>query len=93
MDALTAAKSRIDRAMNEIEAKLHALQARVANSSVADDDLFAPLPSNAADRARIAELQEAGQEAAEALNAAAGAVREVLNQQAGQSAKAEEKEA
>lgn len=80
MDALTAAKARIDRALNEIEAKLHTLKARAGEVSVPDDDLFAPLPSSAADQARIADLESAGQEAAEALAAAAQAVRDVLEQ-------------
>lgn len=81
MDALTAAKARIDRALNEIEAKLHTLKARAVDATIPDDDLFAPLPSSAADQARIAELEAAGQEAAEALAAAAQAVRDVLEQQ------------
>lgn len=81
MDALTAAKARIERALNEIEAKLHALKARAVDASIPDDDLFAPLPSSAADQARIAELEAAGQEAAQALAAAAQVVRDVLEQQ------------
>jgi len=81
MDALTAAKARIDRALNEIEAKLHALKARAVDATIPDDDLFAPLPSSAADQARIAELEAAGQEAAQALAAAAQVVRDVLEQQ------------
>lgn len=83
MDALSAAKSRIDRALNEIESKLQDLQLRAAATTrLPDDDLFAPLPSSAADIARIAELEAAGQEAAHALAAAAKSVREVLEQQA-----------
>lgn len=93
MDALTAAKARIDRALNEIELKLFALKARAASgAAVPDDDLFAPLPSSAADQARIADLEAAGQEAAEALAAAAQAVREVLEQQTDESVDAEGKE-
>ena len=83
MDALSAAKSRIERALNEIERKLEDLQLRAtASAALPDDDLFAPLPSSAADIARIAELEAAGQEAALALAAAAQSVREVLEQQA-----------
>ncbi|MNI95032.1 hypothetical protein D3C73_1532340 [compost metagenome] len=58
------------------------LKARPASAPpIADDDLFAPRPSNAADLARIAELEEVGQETAQALALAADAVREVLAQQ------------
>ncbi|MNI66777.1 hypothetical protein D3C73_1223680 [compost metagenome] len=58
------------------------LKARPASAPpIPDDDLFAPRPSNAADLARIAELETAGQETAEALARAAGVVRDILAQQ------------
>jgi len=82
MDAVTAAKARIDRALADLERKVLELKARPASAPpIADDDLFAPRPSNAADLARIAELETAGQETAQALARAADAVREVLAQQ------------
>ena len=81
-DATTAARARIDRALAELERKILELKARPASApAIADDDLFAPRPSNAADLARIAELETAGQETAQALARAADAVREVLAQQ------------
>ena len=43
---------------------------------MADDDLFAPRPSDA----RVAELEAAGRQASDALGRAAEAVREVLNE-------------
>nr|WP_313417036.1 hypothetical protein [Brevundimonas diminuta] len=82
MDAVTAAKARIDRALADLERKVLELKARSASAPpIADDDLFAPRASNAADLARIAELETAGQETAQALARAADAVREVLAQQ------------
>lgn len=79
MDAVTAAKKRIDKALALLERKVLELQARPATApAIADDDLFAPLPSSAADLARISALEEAGRDAAEALSRAAEAVREVL---------------
>lgn len=74
-DATTAARARIDRALAEMERKILELKARPASApAVADDDLFAPRPSDA----RVAELEAAGREASEALGRAAQAVREVL---------------
>ena len=56
MDAVTAAKARIDRALADLERKVLELKARPASAPpIADDDLFAPRASNAADLARIAE--------------------------------------
>ncbi len=82
MDAVTAAKARIDRALADLERKVLELKARPASAPpIADDDLFAPRPSNATDLARIAELETAGQETAQALARAVDAVREVLEQQ------------
>ena len=80
MDALTAAKARIDRAMNELERKLYDLKAKSDRESLPDDDLFAPDPNDEAHKARVAELEAAGQDAANALEAAAAAVREILEQ-------------
>lgn len=87
MDAVTAAKARIDRALADLERKVLELKARPASAPpIPDDDLFAPRPSNAADVARIAELETAGQETAQVLARAADAVREVLAQQQAQPA-------
>lgn len=84
MDAVTAAKTRIDKALALLERKVLDLKARPASAPpIADDDLFAPRPSNASDLARIAELEAAGRDAAEALAGAAAAVREVLAEQKG----------
>lgn len=85
MDALTAAKARIDRAMNELERKLQELKAKSEAASLPDNDLFAPDPADAASAARVAELEAAGQEAAQALAAAAQAVRGILEQADGES--------
>ncbi|WP_297801155.1 hypothetical protein [uncultured Brevundimonas sp.] len=85
MDALTAAKARIDRAMNELERKLLEMKAKSDAASLPDNDLFAPDSSDPANAARLAELEAAGQEAAEALAAAAQAVRVILEQPADES--------
>lgn len=82
MDALATARTRIDTALALLERKVLELKARPASApAVTDDDLFAPRPSNAADVARIAELESAGREAAEALGRAAEAVRDVMAEQ------------
>ena len=79
-DATTAARTRIDRALAELERKILELKARPASApSIADDDLFAPRPSEQ----RVAELEAAGREASEALARAAEAVREVLAESEG----------
>ncbi|NBB53295.1 hypothetical protein GVN24_33980 [Rhizobium sp. CRIBSB] len=78
MDAVTAAKDRIDKALGSLERKILDLKARAAGVSGADDDLFAPLPSSADAAARIAELEAAAAEAAGALARAAEAVRDTL---------------
>ncbi|GAA0609507.1 hypothetical protein GCM10009422_00350 [Brevundimonas kwangchunensis] len=82
MDAATAAKDRVDRALALLERRLLDLKSRAAGSSrVPDDDLFAPQPSSETDRARIHELEAAGRDAAEALSRAAEAIRETLSEQ------------
>lgn len=82
MDAATAAKDRVDRALALLERRLLDLKSRAAGSSrVPDDDLFAPQPSSETDRARIHELEAAGRDAAEALSRAAAAIRETLSEQ------------
>lgn len=74
-DATTAARARIDRALAELERKILQLKARPASApAIADDDLFAPRPSEQ----RVAELEAAGREASDALERAAEAVRGVL---------------
>ena len=74
-DATTAARARIDRALAELERKILQLKARPASApAIADDDLFAPRPSDQ----RVAELEAAGREASDALARAAEAVRGVL---------------
>ena len=81
MDAVTAAKNRIDHALAQLERKVLEIQAKAAIvPETVDAELFAPLPSEA-DQARIAELESAGLEAAAALGRAAQAVREVLSEQ------------
>lgn len=78
MDAVTAAKNRIDHALAQLERKVLEIQAKAAIvPDAVDAELFAPLPSEA-EKARIAELETAGLQAAEALGRAAEAVREVL---------------
>ncbi len=80
MDALTAAKARIERALNELEQKFQNMKARSEAARLPDDDLFAPLSDDGANAERMAELEAAGQQAAEALSSAAQAVREILEQ-------------
>ena len=80
MDAVTAAKNRIDHALAQLERKVLEIQAKAAIvPETVDAELFAPLPSEI-DRVRIAELESAGRDAAEALGRAAQAVREVLEE-------------
>jgi len=82
MDAVTAAKTRIDKALALLERKVLELKARPATApAITDDDLFAPRASNVADLTRIAELEAASRDAAEALGRAAEAVRDVLAEQ------------
>lgn len=81
MDAASAAKDRVDRALALLERRLLDLKSRaVGTSRVPDDDLFAPVPSSETDRARIHELEAAGRDAAEALARAADAIRDTLAQ-------------
>lgn len=82
MDAASAAKDRVDRALALLERRLLDLKSRAAGTSrVPDDDLFAPEPSTETDRARIHELEAAGRDAAETLARAADAIRDVLAEQ------------
>jgi len=82
MDAATAAKDRVDRALALLERRLLDLKSRAAGSSrVPDDDLFAPQPSSETDRIRIHELEAASRDAAEALSRAAEAIRDTLSEQ------------
>jgi len=82
MDAASAAKDRVDRALALLERRLLELKSRAAGSSrVPDDDLFAPQPSSETDRARIHELEAAGQDAAQALARAADVIRDALTEQ------------
>jgi nucleotide-binding universal stress UspA family protein len=77
-DATTAARDRLDRALNTLERKIHELKLAPV---VPDDDLFAlpaPPSSSGANLERIAELEAAGREASDALARAAEAVREAL---------------
>ena len=79
MDAASAAKDRVDRALALLERRLLDLKGRAVGSSRGpDDDLFAPEPSTETDRARIHELEAAGRDAAGALSRAAEAIRETL---------------
>lgn len=80
MDAASAAKDRVDRALALLERRLLDLKSRAAGASrVPDDDLFADGPSSESDRARIHELEAAGRDASQALARAAEAVREALD--------------
>ncbi len=84
MDAASAAKDRVDRALSLLERRLLDLKSRAAGSSrVPDDDLFAPDPSTETDRVRIHDLEAAGRDAAEALSRAADAIRDTLAEQEG----------
>ena len=81
MDAASAAKDRVDRALALLERRLLDLKSRAAGPGRApDDDLFAPQPSSETDRARIHELEAAGRDAAEALTRAADAIRASLSE-------------
>ena len=83
MDAASAAKDRVDRALALLERRLLDLKSRAAGPGRApDDDLFAPQPSSETDRARIHELESAGRDAAEVLARAADAIRDNLVEQA-----------
>ena len=78
-DATTAAKDRIDRALAALERKVLELKARPATApGVGDDDLFAPVPSSEADRARIRDLELAGHDASRALAEAATSLRDMM---------------
>jgi nucleotide-binding universal stress UspA family protein len=77
-DATTAARDRLDRALNTLERRIHELKLAPV---VPDDDLFAlppPPSSSGQDADRIAVLEAAGREASEALARAADAVRAAL---------------
>ena len=80
MDAASAAKDRVDRALALLERRLLDLKSRAAGSGRAPDaDLCAPQPSSETDRIRIHELEAAGRDAAQALTRAADAIRESLS--------------
>ena len=82
MDAASAAKDRVDRALALLERRLLDLKSRAAGTGRApDDDLFAPQPSSETDRIRIHELESAGRDAAETLARAADAIRDSLAEQ------------
>ena len=79
-DAVEAARARIDRALNDLEARVQALKARPA--PLPDDDLFTGPGANGADpetAARVAELEAAAQDAAQALTRAADEMRGLLD--------------
>ena len=84
-DATTAAKDRIDRALAALERKMFELKARPASAPpIEDDDLFARAPGDTGGAgqgaaARIAELEQAGREASDALARAAGQIRDLLS--------------
>lgn len=82
-DATTAAKDRIDRALAALERKMFELKARPASAPpIEDDDLFAGPTGDRRDpqaAARIAELEQAGREASDALARAAGQIRDLLS--------------
>ncbi len=83
MDAVSAAKDRIDKALGKLERKMLELKARAAGAaSVGDDDLFAPLRTVASDDSRVAELEAAGREASQALAHAAEQIRDMLSERA-----------
>ena len=75
-DAVTAARARIDRALADLETKIAGLKAKAGVDR--DDVLFAP---RGADSARVAELEAAGAQAAEALGRAAEVVRDLIDRQ------------
>lgn len=81
-DATTAAKDRVDRALAALERKMLDLKARPASAPpIADDDLFARAPGDAGGSeaaARIAELEQAGRDASDALAHAADQLRGLL---------------
>jgi hypothetical protein len=82
MDAASAAKDRVDRALALLERRLLDLKSRAAAPRGApDDDLFAPQPSSETARARIHELESAGRDAAEVQARAADASRDSLAEQ------------
>ena len=80
MDAASAAKDRVDRALALLERRLLDLKSRAvaASGRAPDDDLFAPQPSSETDRIRIHDLESAGRDAAQALARAAEAIRASL---------------
>ncbi|GAA0643471.1 hypothetical protein [Brevundimonas lenta] len=84
MDAASAAKDRVDRALALLERRLLDLKSRAAGASrVPDDDLFAPGPSSETDRVRIHELEAAVRDAADVLGRAEDAIRDTLAEQEG----------
>ena len=82
MDAASAAKDRVDRALALLERRLLELKGRAAGSRrVPGAALFAPAPAPATARARSPDLEAAGRDAAEALSRAADAIRASLSEQ------------
>ena len=75
-DAVTAARARIDRALADLETKIAGLKAKAGVDR--DDDRYAP---GGAATARVAELEAAGAQAAEALGRAAEVVRDLIDRQ------------
>lgn len=77
-DAVEAARARIDRALNDLEARVRALKARPAPPP--DEDLFAPRAGEGEhDAARLAALEAAAAEASQLLGHAAAEVRALMN--------------
>ncbi|WP_374275465.1 hypothetical protein [Brevundimonas sp.] len=79
-DATQAAKTRLDRALAELERKVGARIAAPARASLPDDDLFARTPHDPRADDRVAELEAAANDAATALAEAAEALRTAMGQ-------------
>lgn len=79
-DATDAAKTRLDRALAELERKVRLRAAPPARtpSEDADDDLFATIPDDPRRDDRVIELETAAREAADALAEAAEALRAAM---------------
>lgn len=69
-EQLTQAAGRLERALSALEARARDLK---VNAGASDDDLFASRPG-----AHDNELRAAAQEASQALNAAAAALRDAI---------------
>lgn len=79
-DATEAAKTRLDRALAELERKvrLRATPPARTPGDDADDDLFAIIPDDPRRDDRVIELETAAREAADALAEAAEALRAAM---------------